>query len=60
MTCRGLDMVTHEPRSVEERHVATSAVTALAAASGVWAVRVHDVRANRDAVEIERAWRTIG
>ena len=54
------DMVTHEPRSVEERDVATSAVTALAAASGVWAVRVHDVRANRDAVEIERAWRTIG
>ncbi len=54
------DTVTHEPRSVEERDVATSAVTALAAASGVWAVRVHDVRANRDAVEIERAWRTIG
>ena len=54
------DIVTHEPRSVEERDVATSAVTALAAASGVWAVRVHDVRANRDAVEIERAWRTIG
>jgi dihydropteroate synthase len=52
------DPATNEPRAMDDRDVATAAVTALAAASGVWAVRVHDVRANRDAVEVGRAWRT--
>lgn len=54
------DPSTAEPRAMSGRDLATSAVTALAAASGAWAVRVHDVRANRDAVEVERAWRTFG
>ena len=55
-----VDPVSDGPRAMEERDVATSAVTALAAANGVWAVRVHDARSNRDAVEVERAWRTFG
>ncbi|MBN2176450.1 MAG: dihydropteroate synthase [Demequinaceae bacterium] len=38
------------------RENATSAVTALAAAHGVWAVRVHDVRAARDVVHVVNAW----
>jgi len=54
------DPDTAEPRAMSEREIATSAVTALVAAQGAWAVRVHDVRANRDAVEVERAWRTFG
>jgi len=38
------------------RENATTAVTALAAAHGVWAVRVHDARAARDAVHVVNAW----
>ena len=37
------------PRPVDEREAATVALTAYAAAQGVWGVRVHDVRANVDA-----------
>jgi dihydropteroate synthase len=37
------------PRPVVEREAATVALTAYAAAQGVWGVRVHDVRANVDA-----------
>ena len=45
------------PRTVaEQRRYATVAVTALAAASGAWAVRVHDVAANRDAIAVAAAW----
>lgn len=40
-----------------ERDHATAAVSALAALAGVWAVRVHDVPANRDAVLVAAAWR---
>jgi dihydropteroate synthase len=36
---------------------ATIAVTALAAAFGAWCVRVHEVRANADAVRVGQAWR---
>ncbi len=36
---------------------ATIAVTALAAAAGAWCVRVHEVRANADAVRVGQAWR---
>lgn len=38
------------------REHATTAVTALAALSGAWAVRVHDARAARDAVHVAAAW----
>lgn len=39
------------------REVATAAVSALAAAAGVWGVRVHDVRSSVDAVTVAGAWR---
>ncbi|MCJ7827335.1 MAG: dihydropteroate synthase [Demequinaceae bacterium] len=38
------------------REHATTAVTALAAAHGVWAVRVHDAGAARDALHVVDAW----
>lgn len=38
--------------SAVDRDAATAAVTALAAAAGAWAVRVHDVPASRDAVRV--------
>lgn len=40
-----------------ERDNATAAVSALAAFSGVWAVRVHDVPASLDAVKVTAAWK---
>jgi dihydropteroate synthase len=48
---------TGEPAAVEERDAATAAVTALAAAAGVWCVRVHEVRASADAVRVAQAVR---
>lgn len=49
-----------EPRPVEGREVAGVAVTTLLAAgaggSPVWAVRVHDVRAHRDALRVVARW----
>ncbi len=45
------------PRPFVERDAATDAVSALAAAAGVWAVRVHDVARSRDAVLVGAAWR---
>jgi dihydropteroate synthase len=47
-----------EPRPAPGREVATSALSALAAAAGAWGVRVHDVAASRDAVLVGRAWRS--
>jgi dihydropteroate synthase len=44
-----------QPAPVAEREAATVAVTALAAAAGAWAVRVHTARANRAAVEVAAA-----
>ena len=44
-----------EPRPVEQREDATTALTALAAASGAWCVRVHSVRASADAVRVVAA-----
>ena len=38
------------------REHATTAVTTLAAKAGVWAVRVHEARAARDAIEVVSAW----
>lgn len=43
------------PPPARERDAATAAVTALAAAGGAWAVRVHEVRASADAVRVARA-----
>lgn len=44
-------------RPLDERDDATVALTALAAQAGAWCVRVHEVRGNRDAVEVARGWR---
>ncbi len=41
-----------------EREHATTAVTALAAQAGAWAVRVHDARAAGDAVRVVSAWQS--
>jgi dihydropteroate synthase len=43
------------PRPSAEREDATTAVSALAAAHGAWAVRVHRARPSRDAVEVVAA-----
>lgn len=45
-------------RPAEGRDAATLALTALAADAGVWAVRVHDVEANLDAVRVIAQLRT--
>jgi dihydropteroate synthase len=45
-----------EPRPVDERDDATTAVSALAAAAGAWCVRVHAVAANADAVRVAARW----
>jgi dihydropteroate synthase len=45
------------PRPFTGSDDATVAVTALAAASGAWCVRVHEVPANADAVRVAAAWR---
>jgi dihydropteroate synthase len=51
------DPETGDLRPARERDAATAAVSALAAAAGAWAVRVHDVRPTADAVRVEAAWR---
>ncbi|MEX0913668.1 MAG: dihydropteroate synthase [Demequina sp.] len=45
-----------EPPGPQGREHATTAVTALAAQAGAWAVRVHDVRAACDAIAVASAW----
>lgn len=40
----------------DRRDLATAVTSALAARAGVWAVRVHDVAATRDALTVVRAW----
>ena len=42
--------------SEARRDLATAVTSALAATAGVWAVRVHDVAATRDALAIAHAW----
>ena len=39
-----------------ERDAATLAITALSAGKGAWAVRVHDVGPNLDAVKVAARW----
>lgn len=43
------------PPPARERDAATAAVSALSAAAGAWAVRVHAVRPTADAVRVARA-----
>ncbi|WP_372456747.1 dihydropteroate synthase [Cellulomonas wangsupingiae] len=45
------------PAAPEARDDATAAVTALAAAAGAWAVRVHEVAASAAAVRVVARWR---
>jgi dihydropteroate synthase len=45
------------PRPCDGRDTASVAVCALAAAAGVWGVRVHDAAASRDATAVAAAWR---
>jgi dihydropteroate synthase len=45
-----------EPRPVDGREDATTALTVLVAQQGVWALRVHDVRASRDALLTLARW----
>jgi dihydropteroate synthase len=49
-----------QPASVECRDGATAATTALAAAAGVWCVRVHEVRTSADAVRVAAAVASAG
>lgn len=44
------------PRPIGGREAATTALSALAAAAGVWAVRVHSVRDSADAVRVAARW----
>nr|WP_263302825.1 dihydropteroate synthase [Streptomyces purpurogeneiscleroticus] len=43
------------PPPTRERDALTAAVSAIAAHSGVWTLRVHEVRATADAVRVARA-----
>jgi dihydropteroate synthase len=43
-------------RPVFDREDATTALTTLTAAAGAWCVRVHNVRANADAVRVAARW----
>lgn len=45
-----------EPADEARRDLATAVTSALAARAGVWALRVHNVAATRDALAIVRAW----
>jgi dihydropteroate synthase len=47
------------PRPMKERDAASAAITALVAAAGAWAVRVHSVRADVDAVRVAARWRQL-
>ncbi|MFJ7336323.1 dihydropteroate synthase [Streptomyces sp. NPDC101110] len=51
------DPETGRPRPAHLRDAATSAVSVLAAAQGVWCVRVHDVASTADAVRVAARWR---
>ncbi|MFT4030736.1 MAG: dihydropteroate synthase [Protaetiibacter sp.] len=42
---------------IEERDAPTATISALAAASGAWGVRVHDVAATRRALDVWEHWR---
>ncbi|MEU6912583.1 dihydropteroate synthase [Streptomyces olindensis] len=50
------DRTTGEPRPARLRDAATAAVSVLAAAQGVWCLRVHDVASTADAVRVTARW----
>ena len=45
-----------EARAPKQADAATTAISALSAAAGAWAVRVHNVADNLDAVRVAQAW----
>lgn len=53
---RFLGALLPEGADVAERDAPTAVVSALAAQAGVWAVRVHDVRSTKIALDVVRAW----
>lgn len=56
---RFLGSVIPRDEGPSSREHATTAVTTLAAAHGVWAVRVHDARAAQDAIRVVDAWQAV-
>ncbi|KOG28206.1 dihydropteroate synthase [Streptomyces resistomycificus] len=50
------DRATGQPRPARQRDAATAAVSVLAAAQGVWCLRVHDVVSTLDAVRVTARW----
>lgn len=44
------------PRPAPDRDAATAATSVLLAQAGVWGLRVHDVRATMDALQVHAAW----
>ncbi len=50
------DPTTGAPRPAPLRDAATTAVSVLAAAQGVWCLRVHDVASTLDAVQVTARW----
>ena len=57
---RFLDTALGQEPSEARRDLATAVTSALAARSGVWAVRVHNVAATRDALAVSDAWASGG
>lgn len=53
---RFLAEVLGDDADLARRDLATAVTSALAARSGAWAVRVHDVPTTRDALAVARAW----
>ncbi|KAA0022102.1 dihydropteroate synthase [Antrihabitans cavernicola] len=47
------------PRPPDGREIATAVISALAATNGAWGIRVHDVRASRDALAVVGAWHSV-
>jgi dihydropteroate synthase len=54
---RFLGKVVAADASVEDRDAPSAIITALAARSGAWGVRVHDVAASRQALDVWERWR---
>ncbi len=55
-----LSDVSGAPRAVSQRGAAADAVSALAAVSGAWGVRVHEIPGTLDAVSVAHAWKASG
>lgn len=57
---RFLGAVVAPDADAQARDLPTAVVSALSALSGAWAVRVHDVRSTRTALDVARAWQSGG